>query len=375
MTKASNLCQQYQEILEEAKKVLSTAMPVSIVGMYDSGKGHLFGNFDERWVDKNTMVTKIDLSSTYSDLTKTLEAVNLGLAANLDSWKNQNKLEDLKLALVKLLKKQPVLLVFHIGFLETINEDFVLALYNLRNLLGRNINWLIFANYYFLKTTDLEHRNIFEKMFFSHLIKIMPLDKTDGFFAIQRTIPEAVQIKPADWNTIYTLSGGNIGLLRSLVLRYLSEGTILNAENNLEILSRTRKILGELDRKEIAVLLKKNSLPEVTSRLTDFGYLNNNGKIFSPLVEKILYEKPPISVKKEDLTPSQQAIYRLLQEAKGNVVNRDSLASALWSEAWNDKYSDWAIDQAIYSLRQRLLELGSPEKIEAKKGQGFLIDE
>lgn len=375
MIKLSNLCQQYQKILQGASEVLSTGMPVSVVGMYDSGKGYLFGNFDEKWINKETTVIKVDLSGTYSDLTKTLEALNLGLAANLDNWKAQNKLEDLKLALVKLLKKQPVLLVFHIGFLESINEDFVLALYNLRNLLGKNLNWLVFANYYFLKTADLKHRDIFEKTFFSHLIKIKPLAKADALLAVQDTIPEVAKLKSADWNILYTLSGGNIGLLRSLTLQYSSERRILNPENNLEILSRTRKILGELNRKEIAVLLEKNDSTEIISRLVDFGYLDKNGRIFSPLIEKILKEKPLANVKKGDLTPSQQSIYKLLQEAKGEVVNRDAIASAMWGEGWNDKYSDWAIDQAIYSLRQRLLEIGSREKIEAKKGQGFILED
>ena len=50
---------------------------------------------------------------------------------------------------------------------------------------------------------------------------------------------------------------------------------------------------------------------------------------------------------------AQDLLLKSFFEKRPNIlITRDEVAKELWGENWEDKYSDWAMDQAIYSLRK-----------------------
>ena len=71
----------------------------------------------------------------------------------------------------------------------------------------------------------------------------------------------------------------------------------------------------------------------------------------------------------------QLEIWNLLQSRKGEIVTRDIVAEIIWKNNTEEKYSDWAIDQVIHRIREKIRKAKSPHKILTKKGQGFILQE
>lgn len=74
-----------------------------------------------------------------------------------------------------------------------------------------------------------------------------------------------------------------------------------------------------------------------------------------------------------DLTPSQRDIYELLSDTK-SIVTREQIAKKLWQENHEEKYSDWAIDQLMHKLREKIKQAQLPFEIITKKGEGFILN-
>jgi DNA-binding response OmpR family regulator len=73
-------------------------------------------------------------------------------------------------------------------------------------------------------------------------------------------------------------------------------------------------------------------------------------------------------------SPSERKLLRYLIDNKGKVISRDEIAQAVWKEKSEEKYSDWAIDQLVRRVRQKIIKLGLPENtIVTKKNQGYII--
>jgi hypothetical protein len=71
---------------------------------------------------------------------------------------------------------------------------------------------------------------------------------------------------------------------------------------------------------------------------------------------------------------SEFEVMKLLIDKKGEIVEKEEIAEAMWGKSWPDKYSDWAIDKLMSRLRKVMVSYGLPKKmITTKKGQGFII--
>ncbi len=366
-----NLANSYVEALTKVKRASGNGMPLTIVGMYDSGKNFAFGNLNISHVVKKVKLIKIDLSGCFSETQKTLEAISLSF--RVTGYKKRFvTFTDLKYFLTDLAKKQKVILALNIGFLEEVNPELVLALYNLRNLLGYRINWTVFANYGFLKSNNSDVQNIYEKIFFSEIHYIKPLNIKDTIIALGSM--GFSNFNSNEIKDIYNFSGGNSGLIRALGLMITNKKDINNWPKDMNVLSRARKIISELDETDKNILLGKTENTDLKSILENVGFIDQKGKIFSPIVATLLNKLTNNRINLTDLTPTQEALWNLLSKTKGELITRDEIAQVLWGNIWREKYSDWTIDQAIYSLRQKLIELGISFKIKTKKGKGIVLE-
>jgi len=73
------------------------------------------------------------------------------------------------------------------------------------------------------------------------------------------------------------------------------------------------------------------------------------------------------------LTFHEQRVLELLMQNEGDIVARDKVAEKMWESDVDERYSDWAIDQLMYRLRQRLSQGKVPLTIKTKRGQGFVL--
>jgi len=73
------------------------------------------------------------------------------------------------------------------------------------------------------------------------------------------------------------------------------------------------------------------------------------------------------------LSSQELAAFLLLWRKKGKIVSRDQLAQAIWGKDWEEKYSDWAIDQLVKRMRTKLGDRAKQRLIKTVRAKGFLI--
>ncbi len=73
------------------------------------------------------------------------------------------------------------------------------------------------------------------------------------------------------------------------------------------------------------------------------------------------------------LTFQEQRVFKTLLENKGAIISRDRIADDMWESDVDEKYSNWAIDQLMYRLRQRLAQAKLPFILKTRRGQGFML--
>lgn len=67
-------------------------------------------------------------------------------------------------------------------------------------------------------------------------------------------------------------------------------------------------------------------------------------------------------------------ILKVLLSMPGQIVSRDMLAKALWKDEWEEHFSDWALDQALRRLREKLRAVGMVKPFfQTVKGKGVYV--
>lgn len=75
-----------------------------------------------------------------------------------------------------------------------------------------------------------------------------------------------------------------------------------------------------------------------------------------------------------ELTLSEKKFLQLLLKNNKKLISRPELAIALWEDASEEKYSDWAIDRLAWRLRSKLITLGvDPSLLQTVKKKGFRL--
>lgn len=149
--------------------------------------------------------------------------------------------------------------------------------------------------------------------------------------------------------------------------------------------------LSESSKKQLFSIVenKENEISAYAKNTKIVDFVGNNLTLFSPIFDRFVRElhetKPPTVFEKngkivvsgddlESLLSDQEVqVFNLLFKEKGKVVTRDSVASAVWGDGWEDKYSDWAIDQIISRIRRKIGDRSQNSLIKTKRGKGFIL--
>lgn len=176
--------------------------------------------------------------------------------------------------------------------------------------------------------------------------------------------------------------GGHFLLVKEGI-RLVRDNPQINREELLNASSLVRKGLAifqrlpETDQQIIKMILQRNKLLTVSEYLAKTG-LVRNGAIGLPywniIKNKILGPESEVTMYKPSLdfflTGMEQDVLDLLKDSD-KVVTREQIAEKIWHENWEDKYSDWAIDQLMHRIRKKLEQTQTPLAIQTKKGEGF----
>ncbi len=177
--------------------------------------------------------------------------------------------------------------------------------------------------------------------------------------------------------------GSHFFLLKEGV-RLVQENPQFTIKDILEQQSLKRKaltifeLLSEQDQKIIGSILTQQNIISPSEYLTKTRLVQGNkvGITYWEMIKKDILAKIPeqqhLQVIESYFTPVERDVFSFIQESN-TIVSREAVAQKIWKEKWQEKYSDWAIDQLIHKIREKLVLTNTPFRIETKKKLGFEI--
>lgn len=291
----------------------------------------------------------------------------------------------------KFCEKNRLILVLYLGQDGRTCPNFFLFLHRLRNFLGWRFSYIIFASSRLL-LHQIHQSQILDKVLRRNIEIVHLLQDHDARVVLSNYEQRyRKKLMLSQRKSVLSGAGGNPGLIKALYLLSIDE----NKKNSMDIEDdrlrfRLDGIISDVplsDREKLyGSAIPSGDVPE--NQLVQFGYLLPQGRAvvpFSPIVSEYLdvLKKSPARTDNPDasekigrllhLTKSQRTMLEYLERRQGELITKDDMAKALWGDAWADKYSDWAIDQLISTLRDKLITIKHSGTIVTKKGEGILF--
>ncbi len=383
----------YQKLLKDAVQAAKSLEPITFVGMFGSGTSYLFNLAVPLFaaeLPKSVQSIPVDLSGvTTGDDTR--REIQFSLARSLKTKIQATDFFDLTGIVEEFARSKKVLFVLYLGQEGYINQEFLLFLNRLRNVLGWKFSYVLYASARCFTQKEAGSA-IANKVVKRNVVPILPLADSDARVVLANYEERYhASLSEQRRKIILEASGGNPGLIKALYLQIKADPAwkkINPVEDQLYF--RIKGTCDDLTDETKAVLLgkKRTTDPMTEYFLTRYGYAQKKSgrlEVFSPLVVDFLrhwqsqsplpqtgkYEQP-IDEELLHFTQVQRKVLAYLRERAGQLVTRDDLAKVLWGDGWADRYSDWAIDQLISTLREKMGLAKQKANIVTKKGEGIL---
>ncbi len=229
------------------------------------------------------------------------------------------------------------------------NVDWMRDLYAQRNLHSTAVNWVILSSHglQYRAYAEAIDQEIFRKVCLMHPC-ILPtateqecMEMLDNYSALYGPLPHATDAKK-----ICSLSEGYVGILKVLYL-VATAGKLADWKQDQGVKDRATQLLADYPVQYAEALTKGKVL-----QASYASYLDTTLVRF---------------------TPSQQKIIQLLLQKYPDVVTRDALAQAIWGAKWTEKYSDYALDRHISTMRDIAKGYGSLLRFVGVRGVGYKL--
>lgn len=379
--------------MQKALQNVESMEPIVFCGMYDCGLSYLFNLlpplFDSE-LNKDIAVAFVDLSNAQSP-EQTQKELGFTLKRTFPDLEDANDYLALTQAVETIAKKKRIVLVMYLGQGEKVDSELLLFINRLRNLVGWKFSYCLFLGTRVLFHSP--HDELIENIVRQTAVPVLPQTLPDSSIVIEnyeerwrKKIPKQQRDK------IVHLSGGNPGLIKALFLQALGNPSWGKPDLLDErLFYRLQEIVKDLPKPYLQVLTSNHKSEKdklILSLLVRYGYAvktNDNYKTFTPLLDEFIHKYadkiPHYSIEQTDiknhellaLSKSQRILLSYLRTHPGEIVTRDALAQLLWGDNWADRYSDWALDQLLSVLRERLTKFRIKGKIVTKKGEGIIF--
>ena len=382
----------YQKLLEDALQAAKSFEPITYAGMFDSGVDYLFNLFIplvEAELENDTVSLVVDLSGLTrkeeieSEITFALSNLQKDIPSVCDFASLTRHIQQIAV-------KKKVVLTVYLGQEGNTAMEFFLFLNRLRNMLAWRFTYVVFG------TT----RVLFDERYFFPLLKkvfkrniqtVLPLRDTDARIVLANYEERyAKKLPETQRQNVLQNAGGNPGLIKALYLQ-VSDREYKNKINVLDerLAFRLEGIACDIPEKDREALASSRKIrnTETQLHLIQYGYLvqdKSGNRPFTPLLADYLIHKKAQksdqtkTSKPEDnklllLTKSQRLVLNYMEGHIGALITKDDIAKVLWGESWAERYSDWAIDQLISTLRERMGRMKHRGRIITKKGEGIIF--
>lgn len=383
----------YQKLLNLGLQAAKSLEPITFAGMFNSGVGYLFTlsmplfaselrpNITPITIDLSGLTTKEEVSQEIAGILSVLLKTDV-----IPEYSSFVK------TIVTLSGSTRVVLLLYFGQEGTVDPGLFLLLNRLRNLLGWKFSYVIFTTPRIFQNHALV-TPLVEKVLKRNIVQVLPLNEENSVIVLENYEERYnKKLLEREANAVTTLSGGNPGLIKALYLQVIASKKWVKPDLLEEQLYfRLQGIACDLTDQAKSLLLGKRLSkidPFLVYHLECYGYgIRKAGKLipFTPLLVDFIKNYAACAPKKTQnpsasvdtmilhFTKSQRNILEYLQVHPGELISKDSLAQVLWGDAWADRYSDWAIDQLVSTLREKMSTIKHDGKIVTKKGEGIIF--
>lgn len=220
-----------------------------------------------------------------------------------------------------------------------------------------------------------------------------------GAFSVEDSL-QFIKYLQDKWTTIINSSmeqfliklfDRNYGLIKSAIRIIRLNKNILKEDiiKNYFIKERAQVILQSLPYDLVRIIQNKQEITqEITQKyensieyLLQTKMIQKQGlslRFICEFYNTILLE-PPLNENKEVhftehyLSQKEALIFEELNHKLGRLVTRERIGDVMWGEEVDELYSEWAIDQAIHRIREKIKEANQTYSLVTKKGLGFIL--
>ncbi len=209
---------------------------------------------------------------------------------------------------------------------------------------------------------------------------LTPITQEDADFLL-RDFQRRFTYKPSEEEKkeIYFWSTGYVGLFKSLYLtakdnnfKKFDEEFLIKQE---PVLVRLQNIFDDVSEEQFRNVLQKRLSEQDGFFLQKIGLIDESCEIYNKLLRHFILDKVHLSHNDLSLllTEKESQIFAYFKQHENILVKRSSIAEVIWNDSIEEHYSDWAIDQFIHKIREKMVKTANPFKIITKKGQGFIF--
>lgn len=341
---------QEERALEFVEKSLSLQEPCSIVGLVDMGQEVLYRELLTSLPKKFSKFQLIPLFATSTeDIQKFIDTLPQAL-------------------------KHPTIVLGYISTPE--DASFLIdTLDRIRLIHSTSFITVILSDIKSLSRALMTHK----KSLTRSLFVLSPLSTTDTNFLFD-SFSKRFDFTATDLQQqrIRTLGTGYIGLLKTLFLLQKDHPTVVLDKDWLlsqdAVIHRLTRIASEFSLQQLSQLVDANKVIKEDDIFEKYG-ITENDEIRNPLLFAFLTQQLKSPVKQAELlfTSIESSSFNYFLQHPTQTIDRSVLAQFIWGDVWEEKYSDWAIDQIIHRIREKLEKANAPYEIVTKKGEGFYL--
>lgn len=372
---------QYQKISQRCESILKMGESVCIIFPYLSDRQFRIKQYIDSFKEDNIIPIAINPEvQLIDDFEEFKHLINQQLPIEIKKENLEESLIDKKITVVLMITNGELLLKPENESIMDILQNISLSFLNVKILTTFEVN--IFKAVPEFKKYSLLFQNIVYyplykdedvMIFIDYLCKKweikmpQPVRKTitynsGGFFWL---IKEACRIyrDTGDWST----ESQSWQLRLNSIFKSLSEKEkiIIEACPNLKSFENDL----DLDHLKKIGLIRENNLVAVPELIKVISNNKNREKIFEIDNEEIMLRGVSLL---RMLSATEYLLLKYFITRPNVAITRDEIAKILWPIKTEDNYSQWAIDQAVKRLRDRLVSLRlSPSIVKSIRGVGY----
>ncbi len=303
-------------------------------------------------------------------------------------------IESVRKSLVRLIEKNMLPTLFFLRFdrmKDAVTHEFFDNLQGLRDATHEKVSY-VFTSF---RGLDILSPTVFTKSSlstFSHTMHIHPARKedTEVIYETYRSRYN-LRLSPAIEKALFGLVDGYIQYLQLSLISLHERKKMVKDKKELEqhllkderLALQSEELWESLTIDEQAVLLKIIKRGKLTEHekekakyIWDTGFVENNGKLFSPLFTYYIsqkQEKRKAENAPTELSKKEHMLFSFLQGRINEICEREAIIKAVWPEVEAFGVSDWAIDRLVARVRGKLKAQIAAYEIQTVKTRGYKL--